>query len=146
MNIIFVCTGNTCRSPLAEVIARKVFEEKGIKADIMSRGLSVAYPSSASVNSRKIACEMGLSLDDFISRPLTYEDIEWADVVITMTNAHKAAVENVCHENDTDIFTLAEAAVENADISDPFGGDIETYRRCACQIKEYIEKMADRLV
>ncbi|MBQ2753501.1 MAG: low molecular weight protein arginine phosphatase [Firmicutes bacterium] len=146
MNIVFVCTGNTCRSPLAEVIAVKVFEEKGIEADIISRGLSVAYPTSASVNSKKTAYEMGLSLDDFISHQLTYDDIEWADVVITMTSAHRAAVENVCYEKGTDILTLAEAAGENADVSDPFGGDLETYRKCACQIKEYIEKMADRLV
>ena len=146
MNIVFVCTGNTCRSPLAEVIAKKVFKEKGVDAEIISRGLSVNYLTSASVNSKKVACEMGLDLDDFLSHPLTYEDIEWADAVITMTKAHKAAVEDVCYENGTDIFTLAEAAGENEDVSDPFGGDIEAYRRCAGQIKKYVEKIADRLV
>ncbi len=146
MNIIFVCTGNTCRSPMAEAVAKSIFAYKGIEADVISRGLSVALPSDASENSRKAMEEMGLSLEGFTSRPLTYEDVEWADVIITMTKAHKTAVAGVCLEMGKELYTMAEAAGEKDDVSDPFGGNIEIYRNCAKQIKAYIEKIAEKLV
>lgn len=146
MNIIFVCTGNTCRSPLAEVIAKAIFAEKGVDAQVISRGLAAETHSPASYNSRKCAEEMGLSLEDFTSNQITYEDIEWADIIITMTKMHKEYLQGICDEKGVEIYTLAEAAGEYIDVSDPFGGDIDAYRACAEQIYDYVNKIALKLV
>ena len=130
---------------MAEVIAKSVFEHKGIDAKIISRGLSVPFKSKASANSEICVSEMGLSLEGFMSEPLTYEDIEWADVLITMTSSHKNMLADICREKNKELYTLAEAACETADVSDPFGCDISVYRNCAMQIKSYIEKIGERI-
>jgi len=131
---------------MAEVIARDVFEKKNVEAGIISRGISVFSDTEASVNSKKAVEELGLSLDGFRSHQLTYEDIDWADIVITMTGSHKNVVAGACIEKGKELYTIAEAAREENDVSDPFGGDIDVYRACAKQIKAYIEKIADRLM
>ena len=130
---------------MAEVIAKKVFGEKGIETEIISRGLSVPFKSKASANSQICVSEMGLSLEGFYSNPLTYEDIEWADVLITMTSSHKNMLEDICREKNKELYTLAEAAGELTDVSDPFGADISVYRSCALQIKSYIEKIGEKM-
>lgn len=146
MNIIFVCTGNTCRSPMAETIAKDIFEKNNIDANVISRGLSVYMPSPASENAVKAMEKMGLSLDGFVSSPLTVEDIEDADAIITMTKDHKEALRDICARYDKELYTLGELAGTDKDITDPFGGDEQRYDECAAQLKEYIIKIAEKLV
>ena len=146
MNIIFVCTGNTCRSPMAEAIAKDIFEKNNIDSNVISRGLSVYAPSPASENARLAMEKMGLSLDGFVSTPLSLEDIEEADAIITMTKAHKEALEDICRRYGKELYTLGELAGTDEDVTDPFGGSEEHYEACADQLKEYIEKLAEKLV
>lgn len=145
MNIMFVCTGNTCRSPMAEVIARGIFAKKGIKADFISRGLSV-FPSGASENAKIAVSKMGLSLDGFESKQISIDDIKWADIILTMTDSHKAYLKEACVSLGKELYSLAEAACEYDEVSDPYGRPIEVYEACAEQIKKYIEIIAEKLV
>lgn len=142
MNIIFVCTGNTCRSPMAEVIANDYFNKMNLGIKAVSRGVSVYCPSSASINSILAVEKYGLDLSRHLSKPISAKDIEEADLILTMTNSHKKVLLGACNDVGTDIFTLNEFVngTEN-DIVDPFGRELDVYQSCAEEIKHCIEEI-----
>ena len=123
MNILFVCTGNTCRSPMAEGYLRS----KGIDGvTVSSRGLA-ADGSPVSVNSKTVMDEVGIDIGGHISKQLTDRDINGADKIICLSPSHKAVLLSAgVPENK--LFVLGNG------ISDPFGGDISVYRRCRDEI------------
>ena len=123
MNILFVCTGNTCRSPMAE----GYLKSKGIKgATVLSRGLA-CDGSPVSLNSKKAMAEAGIDISSHISRQITADDINKADKIICLSPSHKAVLLSAgVPENK--LYILGDG------ISDPFGGSIETYRRCRDEI------------
>lgn len=91
-HILFVCTGNTCRSPLAEGLMRKLAREAGLSVEVRSAGVYATDGGSISNHSAAILQEHGEKIDDFGSSTLTREFIEWADLVLTMTLGHKGIV------------------------------------------------------
>ena len=80
-NIIFVCTGNTCRSPMAEAIAKSLCKYKDI--NILSRGLSVYNSVSINENAKKVLLDNNINLSSHTSKPLTIEEFENADLILT---------------------------------------------------------------
>ena len=145
--ILFVCSGNTCRSPMAEVLARailaqmhgtvpeKVEQELGIQ--FLSAGTYANDFSPASPNARHAMNAVGLSLAQHISRPVTPALLEYADLIYAMTPAHCRQMTSIMPEISHKIFTLARTS---GGISDPYGGSIEVYETCARQIREALEK------
>ena len=142
MKIMFVCTGNTCRSPMAEAIAKSILPSE---YEVISRGLSVFEPMPASENARKAAYINGLSLEEHISKQITEEDIIESDIIFTMTGAHKQMIASVCNRLNKPLFTLAEFTGHSEDISDPYGGSLEVYEKCFDMLKEYISEAAEIL-
>lgn len=137
--IIFVCTGNTCRSPMAEEIFNTIISEK----IAISRGVAVSNPSDAAKNAKYAVLEYGGNLENHQSRQITLEELKEAELVITMTSSHKMFLSQ--YVDGGKIITLAEFAGESGDVSDPYGGDIEIYRETAKEIFDYIKKgMAKR--
>ena len=138
MNILFVCTGNTCRSPLAEVLLVKLLAEKGIEnVNVQSCGLS-AYPGCpASENSAMIAPEFGCSLNFHEAKQFDDKLADWADIIITMSGSHKAVIEKFFEKYSSKVQVLGNG------ISDPYGGDLEEYRQCASQIEAELKKLVD---
>ena len=136
MQIILVCSGNTCRSPMAEAIFKRKFNGK---AEIISRGLYVPEHIHASFNSEKAMSEMGLDIKNHISKQLTIPEAEGADLILTMTKTHKATILSVCPDLKEKVFTLCEYAGIDGNVPDPYGGDIEEYRRCAKKIERAAE-------
>ncbi len=138
MNVLFVCTGNTCRSPLAEVLFRKILSEKGIEnVTVQSCGLSAYSGCPASENSAMIAPEFGCSLNFHVAKQFDDKLADWADVIITMSESHKAVIEKFFVKFASKVQVLGNG------ISDPYGGDLEEYRQCASQIESELKKMAD---
>lgn len=123
MNILFVCTGNTCRSPMAE----GYLKSKGIEGvTVSSRGMA-ADGSPVSLNSKTAMDEAGIDVSSHISRQITADDINKADKIICLSPSHKALLLSAgVPENK--LYILGDG------ISDPFGGSIETYRRCRDEI------------
>lgn len=127
MNILFVCTGNTCRSPMAE----GYLESKNLPdLKIESRGFS-DEGAPVSENSQKVMEEKGIDISFHKSRRLDLSDIGWADKIIYMSESHKTLLSLYAPGNK--LLMLGNG------ISDPYGGDEEEYRKCRDEIFREID-------
>lgn len=137
MRVVFVCTGNTCRSPMAEGILKNMRED----FEVISRGLYVPEETGASFNSIKAMEDMDIDISDHKSKQLTVGDAEDADVIITMTSPHKNTILSSCPQFKGKTFTLSEFAGEEGEVSDPYGMDFSAYKNCAEMIYSLISKV-----
>lgn len=141
-NVLFVCTGNTCRSPMAEAVFNKQAAEKCLNFSAQSAGI-FADGSEVSANSVLAMCEENIDISGRRSVQVTAEMIENSDIVLTMSKSHKNAL-IMSFGNSDKIKTLAEYAGENDDVSDPYGGDIEEYRKCRDIIEKLVKSVIER--
>lgn len=86
--ILFVCTGNTCRSPMAEGMLRKLAKQRGIPVEVRSAGVSAIEGMPVSHHAESVLRDQDIR-DELVSKPLTSELVEWADLVLTLTQSHK---------------------------------------------------------
>jgi len=146
LKVLFVCTGNTCRSPMAEYIARKMIGERKLNGvEVSSAGLWALTGEPASGQAARVLEEMGLDAAGHRAALLSRADVEGADLILTMTGVHRAAVVEAFPGAAHKVFTLAEFAGEAGDVPDPIGQPVEAYRECARRLKELIEKALDKI-
>lgn len=142
MNVLFVCTGNTCRSPMAAGLFNKIAVERNLDVRIESAGLFANEGVTATTEAVVAAKKYGVDLLGHHAQVINTELIEKSDLILTMTAAHKMVLEQSAPGKT---YTLSEYAGEDTDIPDPFGGDIAQYEECAARIYELLEKCADRI-
>lgn len=142
MNILFVCTGNTCRSPMAAYIMDKVAVENDLDILIESAGIFAEPGKKASENAIKALSDMGIDLSDHRTQPLNEDLIKKSDIILTMTEGQKKLIEPYAKDK---VHTLLEYAGSEGDISDPYGGDIEEYKETAQEIYDAIVDIAEKL-
>lgn len=135
--ILFVCTGNTCRSPMAEAVllhhGKEVFEVK-------SAGVFADAGSDASAHAKTALKEQGIEINH-TSRQLTEEMLQWADVVLTMTRGHKQTIAHYYPRLENKVYTLYEYTDRiDRDISDPYGGSLEVYRKTLNELNELLQR------
>lgn len=131
MNIIFVCTGNTCRSPMAEYYLKS---KKLNNVAVISRGFSCGEP--ANQNSVAAMREINIDISNHISRCITNEDVLSADKIICMTDSHKQALLSY-GVNENKLLVLS------GGIPDPYGADLDTYKNCRDAILKGIDNLID---
>ncbi len=149
MRIIFVCTGNTCRSSMAEALAKRWVETNvptPADIEITSAGLA-AYPGlPASPHATDVMHSAGLDLANHRARQFSRDIAEHNDFVIAMTEGHKHTLQKLHPEMAFKIFTIGELAGRPGfDVADPFGQPVETYEKCARELQELIDEALHKI-
>lgn len=142
MNILFVCTGNTCRSAMAAAIMDKIAVENDIDIFIDSAGIFAEEGMPASEYAIKALARYSIDLSHHTSQLLTEDLIKQSDIILTMTEAHKQILMPLAKDKT---FTLLEYIGSSGDISDPFGGDLEEYEECAEEIYDAVVDLAEKI-
>ncbi|MBU5590308.1 low molecular weight protein arginine phosphatase [Clostridium sp. MSJ-4] len=144
MNILFVCTGNTCRSCMAEAIFNNMCSDKNIFAE--SVGFSVVPNSNTSLNSAKMVKDkLSLDISERKAVQLNTQHIEGSDLILTMTSYIKDILRESYPSKKEKIFTLNEYVGVKGDIIDPYGGSIAVYEETFFELKNSIELLINKL-
>jgi len=143
--ILFICTGNTCRSPMAAAMAAEIFAQAGHTIEVSSAGVSAWANQPASRHAIAVMKEAGLCLAAHKAALVSQNLLDSATLVLTMTSTHRAVLLSDYPSAKSKIFTLGEYVGDKADISDPFGGSEEIYRACAAQIRAMLALAAKKL-
>lgn len=148
MKILVVCTGNTCRSPLGELLLRAEVARQGLDGvSIRSAGTSAAPGAPASEGTYLVALEHGEDLSAHRATQLTPALVEQADVVLTMSRGHLQQVRAMGGERKAYLFAeYARAAGTDAEVGDPFGLDISVYRETYGQLERLAKRVVERLM
>jgi protein-tyrosine-phosphatase len=148
VNILFVCTGNICRSPLAEALLQREVAARDLDGvRVASSGTGAWDGAPASEGAYLIGLEHGLDLSAHRARLLTRDMVRTADLVFTMSRHHRARVQEL--EPEARVVLLGEYAGRagpEAEVSDPFGGDLDVYRLTFAELEELVRVAAGRLV
>ncbi len=146
MNILFVCTGNTCRSPMAQALLEEMVKEKGLDIKVKSAGIFAFDGQEASENAIEVLKSEGIDLSNHRANIIYRDLLEEADLILTMGISHKRALLSKFDFVKGKIYTLKEYAYgEEEDIDDPFGGDLQVYNKTKEEIKEALKEVIKRL-
>jgi protein arginine phosphatase len=145
--ILLVCTGNIC-SPLAAALLERALKERGLDAiEVCSAGTGAWDGAPVSEGAYLVGLERGLDLSAHRAQLLGREMVEAADLILTMARHHRARVDELGGEGH--VFVLGEYAGregDEAEVSDPFGGDLDVYRDTCAELEALLAAAVERIV
>jgi len=146
--VLLVCTGNICRSPLAAALMQRALTERGVQdIHVSSAGTGAWDGAPASEGAYLVGLEQGLDLSGHRARLLTRDLVEQSSLILTMARHHRARVDELGGAGQ--VFVLGEYAGREGDaaeVSDPFGGDLDVYRETCTELAALVNAAVDRLV
>ncbi|MEG0437916.1 MAG: low molecular weight protein arginine phosphatase [Solibacillus sp.] len=144
MNIYFICTGNTCRSPMAEAILKN---KKLKNVEVRSAGIYALEGGQMSENSSVILDQENI-IHHHVTRQVNSEDVAWADLILTMTTGHKEMVIRNFEGAYGKTYTLKEYTTPYGagDVFDPFGGDVTLYKQTFDELNRAIDELEEKIV
>jgi protein-tyrosine-phosphatase len=147
MRILFVCTGNTCRSAIAEAVARKVIVERGLSdVELQSAGTSAWDGAPASDGALLVGMERNLDLSQHRSQTLTRELVRDADLILAMGPHHLERIEALGGTGKAYLLTdFASRGATSRPVNDPIGGELEVYRATADELEQEVRRVFDRI-
>ena len=132
MKVLFICTGNTCRSAMAEGILRHLAEARGLELEIASRGIYASTGSPATYEAVSVMADLyGIDLSEHRSTKLSYYDLATSDFIYTMTQNHREMNEMTLED---DVISAKIVTFADEDVEDPFMGNMREYQACAKQL------------
>jgi protein-tyrosine-phosphatase len=146
--ILFVCTGNLCRSPIAEGLLRQRLAQQGLDSryDVASAGTWGVEGRPASENAVAVMAERGIDISGHRARTVTGSDVAEADLILVMSSEHQQMLENTWPQYKWKIYRLSEMIGKRRDVADPYGGPIQEYRASADIIAEYIDQGLEQII
>lgn len=142
-HILFVCTGNTCRSPLAEYLLR---HKAGGSMEVKSAGLAAYNGGQIATHVQQLLAEKGIETDH-ASQNITTELVEWADLILTMTEAHEQQLRMHFPEKEASIYTIkrfVDPQTHDVNVSDPYGSSLDTYRETMAEIEILLDAIIEK--
>ena len=147
MRVLFVCSGNTSRSPMSAGIARGLAAARGLAGvEFASAGTGAVLGSPATDGALLVSMEQGVDIGEHRSRPLTAEEVAGADLVLTMGTGHLERAQQLGGAGKSFLLTdYASRGAAPRPVSDPFGAELQVYRQTFQELQREIERVIDRL-
>lgn len=154
MKLLFVCTGNTCRSPLSEALAKRALERRGWSGvEVRSAGIAAFPGGEASAGAIRVGERHGLDLTGHRTQPVSGELVGWADLILTMSPAHLDGIFAFGGSDRSSVITsFAEGREDDrpfgdtrTSVPDPYGGADSEYEATYRELERLIERVMDRL-